>query len=204
VRKRFIQSTWIVLVACTLLLVGCSDFDEMKSQRSLLQADALMQQGDELLAEQALADLVAKYPETQSGIVASKRLFQIQKQRELRERQAFAKVLDSYRQVLDGYHALYAEYPRSILALDQSDYFFDSAYLEEITPENYQAYLWLKSDGTDYRVWSVTQEKARGYAVEALSRKLIPFERDELVKKIKMRFQSTNWDGKLVALQEQN
>jgi len=204
VRKRFFQSIWIVLLACTLLLIGCSDFDEMKSQRSLLQADALMQQGNELLAEQALTELVAKYPETQSGIVASKRLFQIQKQREIRERQAFAKVLESYRQVLNGYHALYAEYPRSISALDQSGYFFDSAYLEEITPENYQAYLWLKSDGTDYRIWCVTQEKARGYAVEALSHKLIPFERDVLVKKIKMRFQATAWDGKLVALQEQN
>ena len=203
-RKRFFQSIWIVLLACTLLLIGCSDFDEMKSQRSLLQADALMQQGNELLAEQALTELVAKYPETQSGIVASKRLFQIQKQREISERQAFAKVLDSYRQVLNGYHALYAEYPRSISALDQSGYFFDSAYLEEITPENYQAYLWLKGDGTDYRIWCVTQEKARGYAVEALSHKLIPFERDVLVKKIKMRFQATAWDGKLVALQEQN
>ena len=203
-RKRFFQSIWIVLLACTLLLIGCSDFDEMKSQRSLLQADALMQQGNELLAEQALTELVAKYPETQSGIVASKRLFQIQKQREIRERQAFAKVLESYRQVLNGYHALYAEYPRSISALDQSGYFFDSAYLEEITPENYQTYLWLKSDGTDYRIWCVTQEKARGYAVEALSHKLIPFERDVLVKKIKMRFQATAWDGKLVALQEQN
>ncbi len=203
-RKRFFQFILIVLIACTLLLIGCSDFDEMKSQRSLLQADALMQQGNELLAEQALADLVAKYPGTQSGIVASKRLLQIQKQRELGEREVFAKVLDSYQQVLNGYHALYAEYPRSISALDQSDYFFDSAYLEEITPENYQAYLWLKSDGSDYRVWCVTQEKARGYAVEALNRKLVPFERAELVKKVKIRFQSTAWDGKLVALQEQN
>ena len=154
-----------------LLLVGCSDFDEMKSQRSLLQADALMQQGNELLAERALADLVAKYPETQSGLVASKRLLQIQKQRELVELKAFTRILGSYRQVLNGYHALYAEYPSSISALDQSGYFFDSAYLEEITPENYQIYLWLKSDGTDYRIWCVAQEKERGYAVEALSHK---------------------------------
>lgn len=202
-KKSFFQLLLSIFAVC-LLLIGCSDFDEMKSQRLLIQAEVLIQQGSELKAEQALADLVARYPETQSGIVASKRLLQIQKQRELKERVAFAKVLDSYRQVLNGYQALYAEYPRSVSALDQSDYFFDSAYLEEITPENYQAYLWLKSDGSGYRVWCVTQDLERGYAVEASSRRLVPFERDGVVKKIKTRFQAIAWDGKLVALQEQN
>ena len=202
-KKSFFQFLFAIF-AVSLLLGGCSDFDEMKSQRLLIQAEVLLQQGSELQAEQALAALVARYPETQSGLVASKRLLQIQKQRELKERQAFAKILDSYRQVLNGYQALYAEYPRSILALDQSDYFFDSAYLEEITPENYQAYLWLKSDGSYYRVWCVTPELERGYAVEASSHTLVPFERDGLVKKIKTRFQALAWDGKLVNLQEQN
>ena len=192
------------IIAVSLLLGGCSDFDEMKSQRLLIQAETLLQQGSELQAEQALAALAARYPETQSGLVASKRLLQIKKQRELKERQAFAKILDSYRQVLNGYQALYAEYPRSILALDQSDYFFDSAYLEEITPENYQAYLWLKSDGSDYRVWCVTPELERGYALEVASHRLVPFERDGLVKTIKTRFQAMSWDSRLVVLQELN
>jgi hypothetical protein len=202
-KKSFFKLLFATLAVC-LLLSGCSDFDEMKSQRLLIQAEVLIQQGSELQAEQALADLVAKYPETQSGIVASKRLMLIQKQRERREREAFAKVLDSYRQVLNGYQALYAEYPRSIADLDQSDYFFDSAYLEEITPDSYQAYLWLKSDGSGYRIWCVTPELERGYAVEASSRSLVPFERDALVKKIKARFQAMAWDGKLVALLEDN
>ena len=202
-RNRFFQSTLVVFVLCTLVLSGCSDFDEMKSRRLLIQAEGLMQQGHELQAEQALADLVARYPRTQSGEIANKRLSHIQKQRVLREREAFTKVLDSFQQVLNGYYALYAEYPRSTADLDQSGYFFDSAYLEEITPDNFQAYLWLEEGGSSYRVWCVTQELERGYAVESRRRELVPFNRDATLKKIKERFQASDWNRRLVILQLQ-
>lgn len=190
----------VVCVVFALLLSGCSDFDEMRSQRLLINAETLIKQGDELQAEQVLTDLIVRYPGTQSGIIAGKHLDRIQNQRELREREAFAKVLDSYQQILNGYHAIYAEYPRSVSALDQSDYFFDSNYLEGITPDGYQAYLWLKADGSAYRVWCVSQEKESGYAVEAQNRTLVPFQRDETLKKLKARFRAINWDGKLVVL----
>ena len=199
-RKRVFQSMSVVCVVFALLLSGCSDFDEMKSQRLLINAETLIKQSDELQAEQVLTDLIARYPGTQSGIIAGKHLDRIQKQRELREREAFAKVLDSYQQILNGYHALYAEYPRSVSALDQSDYFFDSNYLEGITPDGYQAYLWLKDDGSAYRVWCVSQEKENGYAVEAQNRTLVLFQRDETLKKLKARFRAINWDGKLIVL----
>lgn len=200
-RKWVFQPISVVLVVFVLLLSGCSDFDEMKSKRLLSQAETMMQQGNQLQSEQILADLVARYPGTQSGAVAVKQLDRIQERRELREREEFAKVLDSYQQVLNGYHTLYAGYPRSISALDQSDYFFDSAYLEGITPDGYQVYLLLKGDGSGYRLWCVSQAKARGYAVETLSRKLVPFKRDELLKKLKARFRAMTWNGKLVALE---
>ena len=199
-RKRVFQFMSVVCVVFALLLSGCSDFDEMKSKRLLINAETLIKQGNELQAEQVLADLITRYPGTQSGAIAGKHLDRIQKQRELREREAFAKVLDSYQQVLNGYHALYAEYPRSVSALDQSDYFFDSAYLEGITPDGYQVYLWLKDDGSAYRVWCVSQEKERGYAVETQNRTLVPFQRDETLKKLKARFRAINWDGKLIVL----
>jgi len=204
VQKRVFQSISVVLVMFALLLSGCSDFDEMKSKRLLGQAETLMQQGNELQAEQVLADLLARYPGTQSGAVASKHLDRIQTQRELREREGFAKVLDSYQQVLNGYHALYAEYPRSVSALDQSEYFFDSAYLEGITPDGYQVYLWLKGDGSGYQLWCVNQKQDRGYTIEALSYKLVSFKRDEILETLKTRFQTTTWNGKLVALQGQD
>ena len=205
-RKGLFQSISVVLVMFVLLLGGCGDSDETKSKNLLNQAETLLQQGDELQAEQLLADLVARYPETQSGATASKHLERIQAQRDLRERnlreqQEFTKVLDSYQQVLNGYHALYAGYPRSISALDQSDYFFDSAYLEEITPDGYQVYLLLKSDGSGYRLWCVNKAKDRGYAVETLSSNLVPFERDEMLKELKARFRTMTWDSKLVALE---
>ena len=143
--KRVFQPILVALVACTLMLSGCGDSDETKSKNLLGQAETLIEKGNESQAEQVLIDLVAKYPGTQSGAVASKHLDRIQVQRDLRERERFAKVLDSYQKVLNGYQALYAEYPRSVSALDQSEYFFDSAYLEGITPDGYQVYLWLKS-----------------------------------------------------------
>ena len=186
------------------MLSGCGDSDETKSKLLLSQVETLMQQDNELQAEKILVDLVARYPGTQSGTIAVKHLDRLQVQRDLRERERFAKVLDSYRKILNGYHALYAEYPRSVSALDQSGYFFDSAYLEEITPDGYQIYLWLKSDGSGYRLWCVNQEQDHGYAVEALNRSLVPFKRDEILKTLKARFQTTTWNGKLVALQVQN
>ncbi len=203
-RKRVFQSISVVLVVFALLLSGCSDFDEMKSKRLLSQAETLMQQGNEMQAEQVLVDLVARYPRTQSAAVASKHLDRIQTRREFREREGFAKILDSYQQVLNGYHALYAEYPRSVSALDQSEYFFDTAYLEEITPDGYQVYLWLKGDGSGYQIWCVSQKQDRGYTVEALSYKLVSVKHNEILKTLKARFQTTTWNGKLVALQVQN
>jgi len=186
------------------MLSGCGDSDEMKSQKLLGQAETLMQQGNESQAEQVLADLIAKYPGTQSGAAAGKHIDRIQVQRELQESESFVKVLGSYQQVLNGYHALYAEYPRSVSALDQSEYFFDSAYLEGITPDGYQVYLWLKGDGSGYQLWCVSQKQDRGYTAEALSDKLVPFKHDEILKTLKARFQTTTWNSKLVALQVQN
>jgi hypothetical protein len=201
-RTTFFRPILLLAFAATALLGGCSDFDEMKSQRQLIQAERLLEQGDELNAEQALSELIAKYPNTQAGDVAIKHLSRIVKQRERRERMAFAKILDSYRQVLDGYRALYAEYPKSASDLDQSDYFFDTSYLDQVTPEGYQVFLWLKSDGSGYRVWCIAPDKERGYAVEALNRNLEPFNRDEMLDTINMRYQSVELSGKLVALQE--
>ena len=60
------------------------------------------------------------------------------------------------------------------------------------------------SDGSDYRVWCVALEKGRCLVVEGINRKLVSFEHDEALDEIKASFQTIAWDGKLVALQEQN
>ena len=202
-KKQVFRSIIVAFAAITLLLGACGDSDETKGQKMLTQAETLMQQDNQSQAEQIFNDLVAKYPKTQSGQAASKHLQRIQKERELQESKGgIVKVLESYQKILDGYHALYAEYPRSIEALDQSDYFFDSAYLKEVTPDDYKVYLWLNSDGSSYRVWCVAQKPGLGLAVETQNRKPVSFEHDEALEKIKTSFQAAAWDDKLVALQE--
>ena len=201
-RKIFWVSAVALLTVCSFLLSGCSDFDEMKSQRALLQAEMLMEQGQEEQAVQALTAMIAKYPATQSTEVAKRHLIRIEKQRERRELMAFAKVLDSYRQVLNGFQSIYAEYPRSITALDESGYFFDYEYLQEVTPENYRVYLWLKSDGSGYRAWCTMDQKARGYFVESPGSQLVPFVAKETLLELQNTFTAAAWDEKLVILQQ--
>ena len=190
----------VVLLALALVFGGCSDFDEMKGQRLLKQAETLLEKGDEVTAEVALSDLVAQYPTTQAGLKGRKQLQYIQFVREKREKMEFSNVLDSYEQVLDGYRSMYSEYPRSINSLDDGDYFFDLAYLEESTPENYQVYLFLKEDGSGYRLWCVRAELERGYAVDATRRTLVSFDPSVVIEGIKSRFSSEGWDAKVVTL----
>lgn len=203
-RRTFFKVFWLVSLSGTLLLVGCSDFDEMKGNRLLAQAQGQMEQGLELQAEKTLTDLVAKYPATQAGITAKKNLAHLLRQREIKQRAPFVKVLDSYQQVFNGYYSLYAEYPRSISALDESDYFFDSAYLEEITPEGFQVYLWLKDDGHGYQIWCVTEKLGRGYSIEPQSQQVKPFDREQALSEIAARFQMVASGRKLITLQRLN
>lgn len=199
-RKVFSRPLCLALVLPVLLLAGCSDIDEMKSKRQLITAEALLQEGNEAQAEQTLNDLLARYPATQSAGSARSHLQRLQVKREMRERQAFGAILDSYQQVLNGYRALYSQYPASLATLDASDYFFDSSYLEEIIPEGYRVYLWLNENGSGYQAWCVANESPRGYAIDAQGSRLIPFESDKVLEKIAVRFSADHGEGKLVAL----
>ena len=202
--RKFIKVFLFTILSSALLLVGCSDFDEMKGNRLLAQAQGLLEQGQELQAEKALTDLVAKYPATQAGRKAKKSLAHLLRQREIKQREPFVKVLDSYQQDFNRYYSVYAEYPCSISALDESDYFFDSAYLEDITPDGFQVYLWLKDDGNGYHIWCVTEKLERGYSIEPRSRQIEAFDRDEALKEIAERFQMVDSGRKLIALQRLN
>lgn len=200
-KQLYMKPGWFLMVVVVTSIFGCGDFDEMKGQRSLIEANKLVEQGDEQSAEKAFAELVAKYPNTRASETASKQLIRIQRQREFRERKEFAKILESYKQVLNGYHALYAQYPDSLAALDNSEYFFDAAYLDEITPEGYQVYLWLKDSGSRYSIWCVADDKQRGYAIESASRVLVGFDREEMMAYLNTNFQLSPWSYRLIALQ---
>lgn len=199
------KDVFVKLAICLLLtgvsLVGCSDFDEMKSQRLLIQAEALMEAGEEEQAIVSLTELIEKFPATHSGSTAQKHLALILKQKERRERLEFSKILDSFQQVLDGYQTLYAEYPRSIDDFEESGYFFDAEYLEEVTPAKFQVYLWLRNDGSGYRVWCVNEEREEGYAADSAGRRMVSFDRDEIISKLKKQFNTATTSQKLVVLQ---
>lgn len=203
-QKLFVRFLCLALILPALLLSGCSDFDEMKSKRQLIQAEALLEEGDENQAEEAFNKLIAVYPATQSAETARRQLQQLQTQREKRERAAFGTILDSYRQVLSGYRSMYAQYPVSLATLDASGYFFDSTYFDEITPQGYQVYLWLYEDGSGYRAWCAADEGPRIYGIEAQDNKTTVFDREELMEKINVSFQEISRSDKLVMLQMRN
>lgn len=190
----------LLFVPLLFVLGACSDFDEMKSQKLYNQAQRQFEEGQELEAEAILVELLNHYPRTQMASKARRQLDQIHRRREMRERAEFARILDSYRQVLNGYRSVYAEYPKSIEEFDSSGFFFDTAYLEEITIEGFQTYLWLKDDGRGYRVWCIREEKERGYAVGGNSRELVAFDRQEKLAYLEQKFAVSQQIGRLLIL----
>lgn len=199
-RRITCQTLVVLIVMLTFLLGGCADSDEVKGQGLLSQADTLLEQGREDAAEAVLADLLAQYPSSQAATEGRRKLHSIMASRKESTNQKLTQILDSYRQVLDGYQAMYSEYPRSIASLDESDYFFDSSYLEEITPADFQVYLFLQEDGSGYRLWCVNADSARGYRVDAAGKQLLPFDSVETLAELKTRYNAVAWDHKLVAL----
>lgn len=188
------------MIIAAFVLAGCSDFDEMRSQRLLVRAEALIEQGNQGQAEAALAELVALYPATQAADLGLKRLASLQRLSGQRERLVFSEVLDSFEQVLNGYLAVYAEYPRSISALDEGDFLFDSGYLEEITPAGYQVYLFLQGDGAGYQLWCVHEAQALGYSAAATEGRWAVFEKEQTLAKLREHFSAARWDAKVVVL----
>jgi len=200
VRGFIFRGAWALMLLTLCLLWGCSDFDEMKGQKLFNQAEAVMEDGDAAGAEALFADLVAKYPRTQAGEQAQVKLDELLKKRLLAERQIFHKVLDSYRQVLDGYRSLYSEYPATMEDLDTSDYFFDSGYLVEITPEEFDVYLWLASDNSSFRAWGIKNGLEHGFVIVPESRKLESFSRDELLASLGADYREVFKSGGLTVL----
>lgn len=105
-------------------------------------------------------------------------------------RDAAAKLLDSYQQVLAGYKAMYGHYPASVKELDQSDYFFDTDYLADLAGKDFQVYLWLAADGSTFKVWCLQTGKAQGYLVDHQSVNPLPLSRAELLSQVEGGYQA--------------
>lgn len=179
----------VCLLLIVALLGGCGDFDEMKSQKLYNQAQALLQQNQDDQAEELLVKLLADYPATKTVAAAKRDLDGIRNRREARERQEFRKILNSYRDVLNGYRSFYGHYPASHVELDESEYFFDTDYLVEIIPEQFQTYLAVFPDMSGFSVWCLKDDLERGYYIDGQVRKLVVMNRDEILALLKERFQ---------------
>ena len=199
-KKCLCRGLMAVLFVALLFAGGCSDFDEMKGQRLYRQAEFLLEDGDEVAAEAAFLSLVELYPNTQAGEEARTELQRLQQRRELRERQKFTKILNSYQMVFNGYYSMFSEYPSSIEVLDQSGYFFDSEYLAEISPEGFQLYLWLAVDGTGFRVWCAHNDMQTGYLIDEEARRPEAFLREEMVAMLEAGYQEVYQVGRVSVL----
>jgi hypothetical protein len=146
-------------------LAGCSDFDEMKSQRLLQQAQSLIKEGNQDGGEDLLARLAERYPGTQAAAEARTYLLQQANVRGQKLRQEYQPLVDSYVQVLDGFRTLFGRYPATVDELDGGGYIFDTDYFVEITPAGFELYLCLTGDEQGYRLWGFKQNAMLGFSV---------------------------------------
>ncbi|MBW2477207.1 MAG: hypothetical protein JRE16_02350 [Deltaproteobacteria bacterium] len=180
-----------------LVLGACSDFDEMKSQKLYSQAERLLEQGQDEEAEALFNQVLAEYPRTQKARLASEQIDRILKERARQERQEFARVLDSYQQVFNGYYSVYADYPKSLEEFDASGFFFDSDYLAEITGDGFQVYLWFSGDRDGFRAWCIKDETGKGYAITGRSLSMAPFDPEKTMDYLEKEFHVSQQVGRI-------
>ena len=193
-----VLAVWMMVLA---IVSGCSDFNEMKTSKLHDQAQRLIEQGDTYQAEKVLAELVAKYPGARLAGPAAQQHKNLQRQREQQEQRLYSRLLDSYRQVFDGYLSLYGEYPGSLEAFDSSGYFFDSDYLAEIIGDKMNVYLWLPGDKRGFLLWCLHDDPARGFQLTGNSAQPIPFERQQVLLELESRYRVAGRKGNLAILQ---
>lgn len=183
-----------------IVLAGCSDFDEIKSQRLHREAVQLMEQGESIKAEEILTGLLARYPGSRSSTAARQQLETLQQLRQQHERRA-RRLVESYLQVLTGYQSLYGRYPASLGEMDSSDYFFDSAYLTELAGDTYQVYVRLNGEGQGFDAWFFVDNWPQGYQISAMRPQMIPFVSNRTLADLQKNFRIVESKGSLRVVQ---
>ncbi|MDT8440103.1 MAG: hypothetical protein RQ723_00405 [Desulfuromonadales bacterium] len=186
--------------ALAMALTGCSDFDEMQTLKLQLQAERLLADGESEQAEAILAELIARYPDSRRGAAARQQLKTVQMRRIWQESQAFGRLVESYLQVFGGYQTLYGRYPTSLAELDNSDYFFDSEYLQQLTGAAYQVYLWLPDDHHSFEAWFFADDQDQGYRISAAAPEKRRFDRDRTLADLQEAFRVVDRKGNLLVV----
>jgi hypothetical protein len=199
-RKLALVLVGPLLLGLSGLLGGCSDFDEMKSQRLLLNAQHQLTAGDEAQGEELLTRLLDAYPQTRAAGPARQELELLRTRQELAERQRYAPILDSYRNVFSAYRSVYGRYPLSAAELNREDFPFDTSYLAEITPPGYRAYLHFTGEEDGFRLWCLEAGAARGYLADGWGNRPQAVARAELEAEVAADFLPLRQFGNLTIL----
>jgi len=152
----------LILLLAVVSMTACSSTED-KAQTGYSQAVQVEKSGDLVKAESLYRQIVADFPATSGATRANERLVAIEQRRVAEQRTRSLTALSSVRRVIEGYEGMFDRFPASIEELDGGDYFFDSGYLAESVPENYEVYLALGIDPEGYRLWSFPQAAVSGY-----------------------------------------
>ncbi|RMH95210.1 MAG: hypothetical protein D6681_13270 [Calditrichaeota bacterium] len=161
----------VTLIAALLLvaLAACSNPEDEAGVR-FNEARQAQRAGRPDRALTLFRQILADYPHTHVADTVRSELPELQRrvaehEKELRRkaRQAITSII----RVMDGYRSLYGHPPKAVDELDNSNYFFDSSYMAESVPENFQVFLALGAQGNEYLVWSFPREVRFGVVYES-------------------------------------
>lgn len=149
----------LLLLLLPLLLCACGHKEE-QAQTQLSQAEAVQAKGDLAKADALLQKVVASYPGTKAAAEASRRLQQVRAALAPQREKTLQKLVLRFRDLIDGYRAMYGHTPASLQEIDKSGYFFDSKYIADVVPADCRVYLDLGKSG--YRVWAFQDQAPQG------------------------------------------
>lgn len=190
-----------VVGLCILVVVGylvTTSYRENVALTQLQAAESSMRGGDNVRASEQLEVIVLHYGETKASLKAADHLQTLQDRIELAEAR---KAVESLQRVMDGYQAMFGIYPASVADLDSGEYFFDSGYLAETLPDNYEVYLaLLGQDG--YQGFAIKQDGDFGFLLSSGSEKVVRQERTELLAMIERGYVEAERQRQLVFLSQ--
>ncbi|PLX80250.1 MAG: hypothetical protein C0616_08695 [Desulfuromonas sp.] len=183
------------VLAITIYFVAHS-YRESTALTRLHEAESGIRGGDFHAAREQLREIVSHYGETEAAPKAAEHLEALQVRMELVEAR---KALESLQRVMDGYQAMFGIYPASVAELDSGEYFFDSLYLAETLPEDYQVYLALLGQ-QGYQGFAIKQGGAFGFSLGSGRDGLVRQQKTELLTTIDREYVEVDRQSQLVFL----
>lgn len=188
-QHRFFLYTLIIGLLVAGLL-ACSSSED-KAQASFAQASAAEQSGKLAEAEAQYRQLLSEFPETPAAQQAREQLAGLERLRQIQqqtERQAASAAVKSIRRVVESYHSVYHQWPKSIKDFDDGKYLFDSDYMAESVSEGFNVYLALGGEGAGYRLWNFPVAAEYGFLQNGEGKTPVEVKRGEALAEIEAEY----------------